>query len=658
MKTVKWFTVDPTSHQTHSLLKHHPKYCHKLHFTSSNIQTRKVFTKIRAIKVIKSLDVPCYEPEMRPLLLSALKSQRNCLKKLSMKDPALVKYYPRIETYLLCSKGLHSWRVFLQLIHLKILTLECPYIKDPKGSHIGKELGRVKGFYWRFWQHFERLKVLGDFHVSLYNKIDSDLLGFLKKLNVMEEKLNSLRSFSLFLSHIDVASDVDLNFENIYQHLTSFRIHESSFMVIQKFLRNVRHFQKLESLNILKNLSYPEDDKDPADFGFIKHFSQLNRIKTMDILINFGSSTNLLNFLEHFSIPEPIVSLKLSFYEADWSALLSSDQLENLKTHNVFENHPLCLNFYNKWQNLKNLESLSFCFCESNSNDTPSLYFITPILKRLTALESFYFANWLNNFSHTPTTLNSEKIKALNLYYLWKALAHLKTTLKKLYIDSSAISLRKFPSKFELEDQEKLCLKELGLCGLVLGDLCLEALSKTLVKNEEDSSPSRIEMESILIDNKESMMKVMDIIANISKKMRVSVSLDVRNIGQSDFMEMVMKDFVRLTSKSHITIDFHKIPELSDSELKDFKRILHEYRHARLHISGPERKDLRIYPTTGELFGDFAGMMNGGSDGFSLGDEEDEWEGSDEDFEEEISEMTEDMDYLLDDGFEEIDEDI
>jgi len=106
-------------------------------------------------------------------------------------------------------------------------------------------------------------------------------------------------------------------------------------------------------------------------------------------------------------------------------------------------------------------------------------------------------------------------------------------------------------------------------------------------------------------------------------------------------------------------MDFHKIPELSDLELKDFKRIFHEYQQARHGLHDREKSEKRIHPSTGELFGDFAGMMNGGPDGFFFeNEEEEEWEEGEEDDEEESEEITEEMDYLLDDGFEEIDEDI
>jgi len=651
MNSVKLLTIGPSSSSPHtySLLKRHPKYFRKLYFITLDLENRKIFKKLQAMKIVKSLDIPCYESDIRHLVLSALKSQRNCLEDLNIKDPMLVKHFPSVSRFLVCSKVLDSWRVFLRLINLKKLTLECPYIKTSRSSCIGK----IRSFYWRFWQHLEKLKVLEDFHICFYNQIDSDLLGFLGRLDEMEKKLGSLKNFSLFLSHMDVEPDGDLDFENVKKNLTSFRVHESSFLVIQKLLKNLKHFQKLESLNILKNLSHLEDENNTANFSYLKDFSQLTQIKTMDILINFGSGPNFVNFLEHFSIPGSIISLKLSFYEADWPALLSSNQLDNLKALNAFESHPLCLNFYNKWQTLNRLESLSLCFCERSSSDTPSLYFITPILRKLTTLKSLYFANWLNNFNHTPQLTSTDKIKALNLYHLWKALNHMKPTLKKLYIDSSAISLRKFPSKFELEDQEKLCLEEFGLCGLVLGDLYLEVLSKTLAKNE-----SRFEVESIILDNNESMMKVMDLIVNISKKIRVSVSLDMRNIDAGDFMEMMMKDFVGVMKKPHITIDFHRIPKLSSSQLRAFRKMLNEYQQARLQKDGQERNTKGIHSSMEGLFGDFGGMTNGGSEGLSLGDEEDEWEESEEYYEEEMSEMAQEVENLLEDGFEEIDEDI
>jgi len=219
--------------------------------------------------------------------------------------------------------------------------------------------------------------------------------------------------------------------------------------------------------------------------------------------------------------------------------------------------------------------------------------------------------------------------------------------------------LRKFSLHPELEDQEKLELEELGICGLILGDLYLEALSKSLMRDEGDR-PSKIEMAFIIIDNKETMLKVMDIIANIPKKIRASVSLDVRNIGPSDFMEMIRKDFVRMMNKSHIKIDFDKIPGLSDLELKSLKKIFYEYQQAKSHPKNKadtiERKmsARRIYPLTEEVF---VFSESEGCGRFSLEDEG-EWEESEEGYEEEISETSGGMGYLLDDDFEDIDEDI
>jgi len=642
MKTPKWSTMSSNPNEIPILLKRQPKLFHKIHFSPSDIHKHKIFSKIRALKIVKSLTISDYEPNDKPLVLSAFKSQRKCLTELNIKDPGLLKHFPRISNYVLCSKMLDSWRVFLQLNHLKTLTLDCPYIKNTMHLGMKKKVGEIRSFYWRFWQHLARQRFLKNFHIHIFNKIEKEMLGFLRRLDNV--KL-ALESFTLFLSHLDLEADVDLGLENVYKELTCFKIHESSFITMQKFLKYLGKFERLESLDILKNLLHAEDGRQLADFGYLSSFAQLNQIKNVEILINFGSGQNFLNFLEHFSLPESILSLKLSFYEADWINLFPDHkyQLLNLKDLNAFEHNSLYLEqFYSKWESLKNLKSLALCFCEKTSSMTPSLYFTTPILKRLTALKSFYFGNWLSHFNNAPA--QPEKIKALDLHYLWEALKHMKGSLKKLTVDSSAISLRKFSG----DNEERFSLEELGLCGLVVGDIYLENLSKTL---DRTASSSLMEVESVIVDNKGTMQRLMEILMGVSKRAQVAVTIDVRNINSEDFMLVVTESLVKIKNKSNIKIGFNKIPELSPLQVKLFQKIYHEYQ---ISISSEkmgkvtnENKKREIYPSSEEIF---------------FGADLDSQSSSEEDSEEEeIEEMSEediDEEFLLDDGLEEIDEDI
>jgi len=523
-------------------------------------------------------------------------------------------------------------------------------------------MGKIKNFYRRFWQHFSKLRFLKDFSVNLYNKLDSEVLNFLRKLDSLKDELGSLKKFSLFLSHLDVDSDVNLDFVNIYKHLTGFRIHESSFATTQKFLNNLESFKRLESLNVLKNMSHPGEENEIVNFSYFSKLEYLDRIENMDIAFNFGES--LLNFLEYFAIPKSIISLKLSFYETNWTRILvSSDELENMKTLNAFESHPVCVNFYEKWRNLQKLECLALCFCERTSSMTPSLYFATPIIKNLTSLKEFYFGNWVNNFSAFPNT--PEKIKALNLNYVWEALKHLKPSLKRLYIDSSAISLRKFPVEFK--EEEKLSLEEFGLCGLVLGDLCIENFSKIFSKNLTDHA-SRLEIESIIVDNKKSMQKLMDLLMNLSKRVQVSVSIDLRNINSGDFIEVATEALQKIMKKrSHLKMDFNRIPELSQMELKNFKKLFKEYKASIINLSnesllGKKQRNLRgISLSPQEMFEGFEGS-EGSEEGERdllnfFEDEEEEFEEEELEFEDDSSEIM-DEEELLEDDLEEIDEDI
>jgi len=654
MKKIHWFTMSSRSSDIHFLLKYHPKYYYKIYFSSSNFQKPKILAKFKSIKILRSLENPDYVTEDRDLVLSAFKSQRHCLEQLDLKDLALIDYFPKITTFYLCLKIYTSWRIFLKLRNLKSLTIECPYVRDIKNSPFAKRTGRIRDFYQRFWRHFAGLQNLKDFHLHISHKLDPEILNFLVKLNSLEESLSSLENFSLFLSHIDLLDSdeiVNLDLESLYKYLTCFKIHESSFLTMQTFLQHLDQFERLEHLNILKNIHHPGDQSLAVDFTYLTKFQQVTHIKSLDILISFGSGLNFLNFLEHFTIPQSIISLKLSFYEADWACLLSNSQLHNLKFQNTFEFHLLCLSFYDKWENLSHLESLSLCFCEKSSSDTPSLYFVTPIFKKLVTLKSLYFANWVHNFSE-PSNI-PQKLKALNFYYLWEALQHLKPSLQKLYVDSSAISLRRFPSHYTLNEEEKLALREFGLCGLVVGDVYLEALSKALEKKpseNQENSPSKMEVESLIIDNKESLVKVMEVLAGISKRVQVSITLDLRNVNSEDFMEIMTKSLERMMGKSQVRVEFSKVPGLSLADLRAFKKLFKEYQAS---ISLVQENELReIFPNVEEeAFEDSNEMLSGESDESAEG-------GSGGDFEEDSSEISDEEDEMFGDELEEIDEDI
>jgi len=267
----------------------------------------------------------------------------------------------------------------------------------------------------------------------------------------------------------------------------------------------------------------------------------------------------------------------------------------------------------------------------------------------------------VNSFSLLPNI--PEKIKALNLYYLWKALTHMKHSFNKFYIDSFVISLRRFPVEF-LED-EKLSLEELGLCGLILGDFYIETLSKMFNKNlrRDGKNSLKLEIESIIVDNKGSLSHLMDVLMNLSKKIQVSVSIDLRNISSEDFLTIATKALQKiLEKKSHTKIDFNRIPELPKSELKNFKKLFKEYKtwimnSTKGNLFAGQRNPRGVYHSPEDLFE--------GSDVSEDIDEEmmnfeDEEELSEigEEFEDDSSEILDEEDEFLEDCLEEIDEDI
>jgi len=600
------------------LLKYQPKFYRKVQFSHSDWKDKKLCCKFRRIKVIQSLENLTPRNNPTSLILSAFKSQRKQLKKLALSSPVVFQHFPNVSNYTLSLKDRKSWKIFLKQIHIKNLGIIRPSTDSTMNPR--RNLKPIKGFQWRFWSHFEKLRDLKSLDIRLYHKFDTELYDFFVKLNSKRTALESLNSFSLFLNYLNAPPQDDLDFENIYKNLTSLRIHELSYSSLEKFLKGLENCQRLSYLNLLKTFRHAQEEQDTADLTFLKRLGGLQNLETIDMAFNLNSQALLSHFLEHFSLPKKILSLKISLYETDWNN--SDDQ-------NLFENHPDFNQFYSQWNDLENLESLSLCFYETGSLYTPTLFFISPLLKRLKTLKSFYYANWCNAMS--------EKIKALDFSYLWQSISHLKGTIKKISVESFAISLRKFSRNIAQDDFQ---LHELSLCGFVFGDINLKNCINLFKSTAGTPGNLALDIEHLVIDDENSFTEVLNILRNSSYKLQTFLNLDVRKLNGSNFVRIACRLIPLIPHKSPINLKFSQMPQLSPPDQREFKRMLSEYSRSR-RTGTREAQQERSYQQDCRLFEGFGGDSNNLYEGMlNLGDEEEE-----EEIEENLNEEEEEEDF-------------
>jgi len=564
------------------LLKYQPKFYRKVQFSPSDLQEKKLLTKLQRIKVIQSLENLSPKNTNLPSILSAFKSQRHQVKKLALSHPNVFSHFPKVSNYTFSLKDLKSWKVFLKQIHIEKLG-----IIRPSNDSILTARRNIQSFQLRFWSHFEKLRNLKSLDIRLYQKFDKELYDFFVRLNSHKIILESLGHFSLFLNYLDAPSHEDLGFVNIYKNLTSLRIHELSYSSLGKFLRNLENCGRLSYLNLLKTFKHAQEAEGSVNLNFLRSLSCLSELKNIDLAFNLNSCLLLSHFLDCFSLPKEIISLKISLYETDWKPI---DQLDTSKSpQRFFESQDSFKKFYEKWNDLEHLESLSLCFYETGSLNTPTLYFVTPILAKLTRLVSFYYANWCNSLS--------EKIKALDFPYLWQSLKHLKGTIKKISVESFAISLRKF-SRNLIEDGFQL--QELSLCGFVFGDTnlrnCLNLFpnKRLLAVENQTSEPSlALDIEHLVIDDHNSLAEVLNLLRNASHKLHTFLNLDVRKLKGSEFVNIACRLIPLIPHKSPINLKFSQIPLLDPQEQQRFKLMLSEYNKSRktANTNNPETDD-------------------------------------------------------------------
>jgi len=233
------------------------------------------------------------------------------------------------------------------------------------------------------------------------------------------------------------------------------------------------------------------------------------------------------------------------------------------------------------------LENLSLCFSEQEINKSPSLYFITPMMKRLSTLKELYYANWSNN-------IWENKKKTIDFDYLWQSLKHLKPSLRTLYLENPAISLRNFA---EIPANEGgYNLEKLGFCGVVVGDKQISHLKGLFDKGlREASIKGDVEIERLMVENQETLERLLGDLVQIHKMVDFSINIDVRNIKAETLVDMICGSVPRFQKDNLIRLSFCNI------SMDVAKPSLVEKLKATFNRGNKEEKGIRLYSEEGGI---------------------------------------------------------
>jgi len=284
----------------------------------------------------------------------------------------------------------------------------------------------------------------------------------------------------------------------------------------------------------------------------------LENLKVLELSVALDTKRGLMSFLGSFTVPKGLQTIKLNLHEISWKFLKGSNfNLDN----QFFESNAECQLFYKKWSQITQLNSLTICFAESEGNNTRiSVNFLLPLLKNLSSLSKFYFAN--------ETNPSPSKKNAVDFSLLWQALSHLQPTLKTIYIESPSILLHEMTNSV-LSDQK--ILQKCGLCGNIFGDKNLPSLlrlfPKLMAPNEHKKS--QLDLESLRVENKDSFLQILKELNHLPRGLNLSIDISVRSLTSEDFVESLLDVLPSMVKDSFLKLSFSNVAIMEASLLKE-----------------------------------------------------------------------------------------
>ena len=560
-----WINMDESNNHIQYQLKYFPKYYTEVIYKTSDLYNAKLLHRVKTTKVIrvfKMLDTVSARTKDR--VKRILQPHRRNISHTNIQNPAILISLPYLSEFMLNTMNYHSWRAFYHSLKYKKLNIDFIESYSHK-NHDSRQLKAMNYLRYYFWRHLKTLHHLKDLTLHFCNTISQIMLHFLIRLNASSPLLQNLESLTLFINHLNSTELSSISLENVLQYTTAFKVFEASFKTLEHMLNQSHCFKNLSTVIIIKTTQLYPQDTHPVNLSGLQALQSLQNLQKMELSLNLSHPQSLLSFLGHFCLPKSAISIKLILYEIAWDTLCPDFIHTDWKTGKTFTQLESCVQFYDQWREAVHLTDLSLCFAEAEADSIPSLYFILPILQGLTSLSTLYYSNWCNTKSNK---------KALDFGHFWNEMGNARETIRKLYIESYAITLR----SLESDISQVRNLTELGLCGVVLGDGYLKNLVSLLSKEHlstfmEHSAPL-IEIERLVIDDDKSFVDFSESLRHISKRMRLLLHVDVRNVSLICFMQSLTEVVQSMPVKKLLRLTFRNTRPLSHKDLKELSNIL------------------------------------------------------------------------------------
>lgn len=637
------FKLEEHASDSKTLIKRFPKYFCRVQYNALEFSNKLILSRLRRAKIIRTLCIQDFDRSYRDRVACSFIHQNKSIRSINSTSKKVLCRFPLVNTFFLSICNLSSWRSFQSLIHLKSLGLEFSSIFHfrPKQQKV------LENLKYKFWKHLDRLIHLRNFSIDINHELSSEIIDFLCVLNSRKKFLCELDSFTILLNHVEIKQEYDLRFPDIYNYTTTLRIHEVPFITIKNFLKHLRDFKRLTFLSILKSTITHSNDQDAEsiDFTFLGELEGLPRLTSLDLAINLSPKFHLQRFLNNFTLPNCLESMKLSFFETPWKSIFNTEGLLS-ESENIFSDNQYCLHFYKQWTGLLSLNSLALHFIETENYCSFSLYFVIPLLTQLSRLSVLHYSNWYS--------IEPKRKKPLNLNYLTSSIAHLKDSLRELYVENFAISIR----KLQTDSNDFLRLKDLKLIGFVLGDVNIKELLHLYQDPKHESPQKSLEVSRLVIDKDKNFENFIHVLRRMPKTMRISLNVDMRQVSPSDFVNKMDYLASILAGRNLMRISFFNLNSIDIGDLEKLCYKLNEYGvfPDNINIVNKEASYMVVRDTNGKFCINTAIFDEGNNDE----EEEDSsfYNSSSGDLEEDSNEDFSFEDISFDDNFDDIDEDV
>jgi len=560
-----------------------PKYCKSLILRRKTIHNPKCNGKLKRCQRLSSIKLSGFDQAPLKPMLKILQSQRKYLSYLKGFVPEAIRFCPKVKNYQLDLLSSASWRVLSHLKDLEKIVLTIPY-KDElqkelitfivsKRSDWYREMTREGGlsnvaniqeYFWKVWlvqnqkklwckrlmnqmilhlsklKHLKVLKIRGR---SFNSRVLSLVMG---KLNQQRDFLKSKKKISVDVSLTssgDLASE-DFRYPNLYGHITKLRIGDAILPAAHYVLSDMGRFENLRFLEIDKKryerLEY-ETQKRGVNFEMFKCLEGLKKLEKISMGIVLGLAEHLKFFLETFSLPKNIESIKLTLHSVTWKDVLQELEM-NLEEKNPFERSSCFVNFFNRWRNLDKVKDLHIIFKETNDLEVPTMYFLNSLMQRLSTLKTL---NYINESAD-----GIEKKEDFDFGLFWNSIKNLRQSLRTIKIHDKSITLQ----SFEGDAEEMAQLENLGIYGEMKGYNGLDKMINRTRKVDKLETMRIITIKTIKILGREDLFVLFENILKKSKKLYLEVYLDVREIVGDVFIDELERFTRKLKLESLLSL--------------------------------------------------------------------------------------------------------